>query len=366
MYNAEYNFGDFNTLLDDPSVLDKNVIGKIFYKAPIGISILLPDGNFADVNTTFLQITGYKKEELFNISEQNLTHPDDREMNLIFVNKVLNNTLDDYELEKRYLRKDGSVCWVKMCVLVVRKSQEGLLYRIVIVKDITQEKENNEKLVRSERMAELGKMISHLSHAIKSPLSVIEMNVDFLNQECGEKGCLNPILPVVQKELKHIDYLIQEVLNYTRQSNLNFVRLNIREKVETIIHYLEPILKSKQIKIINKIDDWIIFADSQKIHTLFLTLIDNSVDSIGESGTIELSAGLAEDSNFINIFIGDSGEGFDKPEFVFKPFYTTKSSGTGMGLAITKNIIEDHHGTIELVSAEPGNTIFKVSLPLAK
>ena len=366
MNNVKYSAGDLNIILENKSFLDKNGISKIFYNAPIGMCIIKPDGKLVEVNEIFLKITGYSREEIFNIPIQNLTHPDDRELNNKFVYEVLNNRLNDYEIEKRYLRKDGSVCWVKMYVLVVRNSQEDLLYSIPIIKNINEEKENNEKLIRSERMAELGKMISHLSHAIKSPLSVIEMNVDFMHNECNEKGCFNPILPVVQKELKHIDYLIQEVLNYTRQSNLNFVKLNIREKVETIIHYLQPILKSKQIKIINKIGDWIIYADSQKIHTLFLTLLDNSVDAIAKSGIIELSAAVAEDSNFINIFITDSGEGFDNPEYVFKPFYTTKSSGTGMGLAITKNIIEDHHGTIELVSAEPGNTIFKLSLPLAK
>ena len=214
-------------------------------------------------------------------------------------------------------------------------------------------------------MAELGRMIGHLSHAIKSPLSVIEMDVDFMNQECHEKGCSNPILPVIQKELKHIDYLIQEVLNYTRQNKLQLIKLNIREKVENIIRSIEPILLSKQIKIINKIEDRIIFADSQKIHSLLLTLLDNSIYAIGESGQIELFSECDESSNLINVFMRDTGEGFDNPVYVFKPFYTTKSLGTGMGLAIAKNIIEDHNGTIELISAEPGNTIFKISIPLA-
>ena len=124
MDDVKYNIGDLNTLLDDLNVLDKNGIGKIFYNAPIGISILLPDGNFADVNPTFLQITGYTREEILKIPEQILTHPDDREMNLKFFSEALNSTSDDFEFEKRYLRKDGDINWVKINVLAVRNSQK--------------------------------------------------------------------------------------------------------------------------------------------------------------------------------------------------------------------------------------------------
>jgi PAS domain S-box-containing protein len=346
--------------------LDNIAFSKIFYDAPLGTCVVLPNGKLAEVNDAFLQITGYSREEIFNIPIQDLTHPDDREMNLKFVRKVLNNTLDDYELEKRYLRKDGITFWAQMYVRVVRDSQKVLLYSIVMIKDITEKKELRGKLIDSERMAEIGKMISHLSHAIKSPISVIEMNVDFLNHECAEKNCFSPILPVIQKELKHIDYLLQQVLNYSRHNNLHCIKLNIHDKVETIIQGLYPVLKTKQIKIINKIDNRIINADAQKIHSLFLTLIENSIDAIVENGIIEFSSECSDNSNVINIFIRDTGTGFDNPEYVFKPFYTTKSLGTGMGLAIAKNIIEDHHGSIELVSAKSGNTIFKFTLPLAE
>jgi len=174
------------------------------------------------------------------------------------------------------------------------------------------------------------------------------------------------IISVIDKKLNHIDYLIKYVLNYSRHNNLHSVKINIHEKVETIVQNLQRVLISRQIKIINKINGQLIFADAQKIYTLFLNLIENSIYSIGMTGIIELSSECSDDSDSINIFIRDTGGGCANPEDVFKPFYTTKSFGTGMGLPIAKNLVEDHNGTLEIMRAEPGDTIFKISLPLAK
>ena len=344
--------------------LDKAGISILFYDSPMGTYIISPEGKLFDVNDAFLKIIGYSRNEIFNIPIQNLTHAADWEMDLKFANKILNNTCNEYELEKRFLKKNGEILWVKMFVRAVRDSQMVLLYSIIMIDDITAEKVLQEKLVYNERMANIGEMISHLSHAIKSPLSVIGMNIDFMNHQCNDKNCFNPIVPTIQKELKHIDYLIQEVLNYSRHNSLHCIDFNIREKVKTIIAELYPILETQNIIIINNIDDIIIKADAQKIYSLFLTLIDNSIEAIGQNGIIEFFSQCSDNSDFIEIFIRDTGGGFVDPENAFKPFYTTKSTGTGMGLPIAKNLVEDHKGNIELLCGEPGNTIFKFSLPL--
>jgi PAS domain S-box-containing protein len=346
--------------------LDKVGIDKLFYESPMGIYLTSPNGRLYDVNDAFLKLIGYSKDEFFNMPIQNLTHPADREADLKFANRIFNDTCDEYEIEKRFLKKNGDTLWVKMFVKAIRDSQLVLLYTIVMVKDITSEKELQEKLVANERLAKIGEMVSHLSHAIKSPLSVIGMNVDFLKHQCADKNCFNPILPIVQNELKHIDYLIQEVLIYSRHNNLHCINFNIREKVENIITEMHPILETQNIKIINNINDKIINADAQKIYSLLLTLIDNSIEAIGQNGTIEFFSEYSDRIDFIDIFIRDTGGGFIDPENAFKPFYTTKSTGTGMGLPIAKNLVQDHKGSIELLCAEPGDTIIKFSLPLAE
>jgi len=341
-------------------------ISTLFYDSPIGTYFTSPDGMMLlEVNDAFLKLIGYTRDEIFNIPIQNLTHPLDREVDLKFVNRFYNNTCDAYELEKRYLKKNGDSLWAKMYVRAVRDSSKVLLSNIIMINDISSEKVLQEKVVSNDKLAKIGEMVSQLSHAIKSPLSVIGMNVDFLNHQCSDKNCFNPIFPIIQKEIKHIDYLIQGVLNYSRNNSLHFVNFNIKEKIETIITEFHPVLETQNIKIINNVTNEIINADAQKIYSLLLTLIENSIEAIGQNGTIEFFSECSDKNDFIDIFIRDTGGGFIDPENAFKPFYTTKSTGTGMGLPIAKNLVQDHKGSIELLCAEPGDTIIKFSLPLA-
>jgi PAS domain S-box-containing protein len=337
---------------------------KIFYCAPIGTCIINPKGKLLEVNDVFLKITGYSRDEIFNVPVKELTHPDDREMNIRFAKKALEGELDEYRLEKRYLRKDGSITWVDMSVSVVRDTDKNILYSVVMLKDITEERKAKIELMKAERLAAIGKMSAYLSHEIKSPLSVIKMNLDLMISKNIHTSACNMSLSLIRKEIEHIDHLLQNVLNYSRHSSLNFVNISMREKINSIAQGINHLLAEKQIEIKNYLGDEKIFADAQKIQSLFTQLIDNSIEAIGNNGVIEFTSSVNRKDKFMDIFIKDSGCGFRSPNKVFEPFYTTKSSGTGLGLAIAKKIVNQHNGSIQLISSKPGETIFKISLPL--
>ena len=337
---------------------------KIFYHAPIGTCIINPKGKLLEVNDVFLKITGYSRDEIFNVSLEELTHPDDRKTNVKFIKRVLKGELDEYRFEKRYLRKDGTVTWVDISVSVVRNSDGNILYSIAMVKDITEERNAKIELMKAERLATIGKMSAYLSHEIKSPLSVIKMNLDLMNSGIFHTFACNKSLSLIKKEINHIDRLLQDVLNYSRHSSLQFVSISMREKIDSIKQGLTPLLIEKQIEIINYIGKQKVFADAQKIQSLFSQLIDNSIEAIGNDGIIEFTSHINSEHELLDIFLKDNGCGFINPDKVFQPFYTTKSSGTGLGLAIAKKIVQQHNGSIKLVSSKPGETIFKISLPL--
>ncbi|MGB5896487.1 MAG: HAMP domain-containing sensor histidine kinase, partial [Ignavibacteriaceae bacterium] len=157
---------------------------------------------------------------------------------------------------------------------------------------------------------------------------------------------------------------LQDVLNYSRHSSLRFVSISMHKKINSIKQDIYHLLTEKQIEIKNHIGDQKVFADAQKIQSLFTQLIDNSIEAIGNNGVIEFTTSVNKEYELLDIFLKDSGCGFNKSNKVFEPFYTTKSSGTGLGLTIAKKIVEQHNGTINLVSSKPGETIFKISLPL--
>jgi two-component system sensor histidine kinase AtoS len=142
------------------------------------------------------------------------------------------------------------------------------------------------------------------------------------------------------------------------------VSISVHEKINSIKQGINHLLTQKQIKIQNHIGEEKVFADAQNIQSLFTQLIDNSIEAIGNNGVIEFTTKVNKEYELLDIFIKDNGCGFTNPNKVFEPFFTTKSSGTGLGLAIAKKIVEQHNGSINLVSSKPGETIFKISLPL--
>ena len=337
---------------------------KIFYNAPLGTCIVSPNGKLMEVNDAFLKITGYNRKEIFDVPLEQLTHPDDIETNLEFIKKVVDGEIDDYYLEKRYLCKDESIAYIKMFVSTVRNANRDLLYSIVIVKDVTKDNEVREELIIAQKMATIGKMSAYLSHEIKSPLSVIKMNLDLMMSRNDHTKACNTSLSLIRKEIKHIDHLLQNVLNYSRHSSLRLVSINVHEKINSIKQGINHLLTQKQIEIQNHIGEEKVLADAQNIQSLFTQLIDNSIEAIGNNGVIEFTSCADRQDKMIDIFLKDNGCGFNNINKVFEPFYTTKSSGTGLGLAIAKKIVEQHNGTINLVSSKPGETIFKISLPL--
>lgn len=331
---------------------------KIFYNLPIGACIVSPNGKLIELNDAFLQITGYNREEIFDLPFEKLTHPDDWEKNREFINKVLNDEIDDYSLKKRYLRKDGSIAWVNIFVSPLREKDGALKYSIVIVQDITEEGRAKEELINTQRMS------AYLAHEIKSPLSVIKMNLDLMICRTDHTKACNTSLSLIGKEIICIDHLLQDVLNYSRHNSLRFVSISVYEKINSIKQGINHLLTEKQIEIQNHAGEEKVFADAQNIQSLFTQLIDNSIEAIGNNGIIEFTTKVNKESELLDIFIKDNGCGLTNPNKVFEPFFTTKSSGTGLGLAIAKKIVEQHNGTINLVSSKPCETIFKISLPL--
>jgi len=370
--NGNYN-GAIATLLntselrrvEDLMMSSEMKFQKIFYHAPTGTCIISPKGKLLEVNDVFLKITGYNRDEIFNIPvKELLTHPDDSEINIKIIKRALKGELDEYRLEKRFLRKDNTIAWVDMSVSVVRNSDGSVLFSIVMAKDNSEERKAKIELMKAERLATIGKMSAYLSHEIKSPLSVIKMNLDLMISRTVHTGPCNISLSLISKELNHIDHLLQDVLNYSRHSSLKFVSIGMYEKINSIKQGINHLLTEKQIEIKNHIGEQKVFADAQKIQSLFAQLINNSIEAIGNNGVIEFTSCVNRENELLDIFIKDNGCGFKNPNKVFEAFYTTKSSGTGLGLAIAKKIVEQNNGSIKLVTSKPGETIFKISLPI--
>lgn len=228
--------------------------------------------------------------------------------------------------------------------------------------EIRQRKLAEEALKKAERLATIGKMSAVLAHEIRNPLNSIKINADILLETLELTENKKRRLQIIQKEVNRLDNLVKEVLLYSRQVSLVFTEFNIYNLIDNLLLQLKPHFEDKKIVTINSLDKINVKGDSEKLKQVFINLILNSVDAVPENGLIEFYSDKVNGN--LNIFVKDNGSGIQDAEKVFEPFFTTKNLGTGLGLPISQNIIEQHSGVLKVINSKEGETIFCITIPI--
>ncbi len=219
----------------------------------------------------------------------------------------------------------------------------------------------HDEIIKSTRLSAIGELSSRLAHDIRNPLSII-MNAAMLikqkNPNLDEKtlGFLDKQIDSV----KRISNQLDDVLNFVRISPLQLEYYSVLGIIKSAVNKIEI---PKNIEIVLPTNDFKIYCDENKIEVVLVNLITNAIHAIKENGAIMI--GVREEGDSHVIEIEDNGEGIPRTILsrIFDPLFTTKSSGTGLGLSSCKNIIENHNGTITVQSSEGVKTIFTIRLP---
>ncbi|MFB5607405.1 MAG: ATP-binding protein [Candidatus Nitrosomaritimum yanchengensis] len=220
--------------------------------------------------------------------------------------------------------------------------------------------ENQDKLIKQEKLSAIGKLSARFAHDIRNPLSNIRMAVDMVqkNKQITSDSTINDKFEIISTNLDRISHQVNDVLDFVRTPKLEKKEIQL---LSCLKESLSTIKIPKNIKIIIPNNDTKIIADSNHLQIVFKNLILNSLQAIGnEEGNITIR--FDEKNEHIKIEIEDSGKGFPEEETsnIFEPLTTTKQNGIGLGLASCKTIIENHGGTI---TARNDPTRFTIRLP---
>jgi PAS domain S-box-containing protein len=221
----------------------------------------------------------------------------------------------------------------------------------------------DEKYLLLEKFAILGKYSTYIAHEIKTSLASIKMCLDVFRDDFTATKRLHKIYELFMGETNRLNKLSRTILQFARPSEFIHIAINIKSFFDKINEINSIRFAKKNIEFINNCPPVHINGDYAKLQSAFTNMIDNSVESINENGTIEVSLAINQEKNKISIFLKDNGKGLKEPEKLFEPYYTSKANGTGLGLAIAKRNIEEHKGIVKLVSSLQGNTMFEVQLP---
>ena len=242
---------------------------------------------------------------------------------------------------------------------MVRQKNRKLLERTRELEEI------QEKLVQKERLAAMGEMAAGLAHEIRNPLSVIRNSIYFLQTVLSgkEKIKVEKHLKIIDQEIDETASIIEELLNFTREvkPELSWTKIDdlIKESLKSL-----PI--PRKIRLVKKLGKDVprIRLDKVQMRQALKNLITNAVQAMPQGG--DLKIGVKVNKRHLVISVSDTGEGISEKnlEKVFQPLFTTRARGIGLGLAITKRLIEANQGEIEVESREGEGATFYLKLPL--
>ena len=216
----------------------------------------------------------------------------------------------------------------------------------------------NESISREDKLSAMGELSARVAHDLRNPLGIIKNAVELIeiSSEDITDDKLKKRISMIKNAADRMLRQINDVLDFVRTRPLQLEKKSLSIILESSIKSSVP----KSIKITKPETDLSIMCDSKQIEIVFSNILINAVQAMENSGEIKVR--IKENENDVGIEIEDSGPGIpeDKLEQIFDPLFTTKSTGTGLGLVSCKNIIEQHKGTI---SVKNNPTIFKIILP---
>lgn len=361
-----------------------------FEHAGIGMAIATPDGKWVKVNPSICRMLGYTEEEALALGWPDTTYPEDLPLNMKLHRELLEGKRESYQIEKRHVRKDGLLMWGKVTVSAVRDASGRPLFTIGMMEDVTERKlmeeelrkyssgleamveertreleESHRRLLQAERMAAIGTLAAMVGHDLRNPLTTINTNLYYLTRILtGVKDRrVREAIRMMGAATQHANKIIEDLLEYSRSSELMKVKVSIDEAIREAV---KGVRIPKRVRVTLRLKKGLyVDGDSSKLVRVFQNLVANAVDAMPGGGRLLITSYAA--GSYAVVEVADTGVGISEEGMrdLFKPLYTTKAKGLGMGLAICKRLVEAHGGTISVRSRPNEGSVFTVTLPLS-
>ena len=240
---------------------------------------------------------------------------------------------------------------------------------ILIIRDLTEQKNLEDQLQRRERLSAMGELASGVAHEIRNPLNAISTTIQQLDKDfepTSNKEEYHQLSRMVYKEVRRINETVQSFLRFARPEPLQPSQFQVKELFDHLKNQYTSIMNQHNIEFQINLN-WMgeVFWDKQKIRQVFMNLIQNAMDAIEKNGKISIDV-EPENHSKLKIHVVDNGPGIPEQirSKIFNLYFTTKAKGTGIGLAIVQQIIFEHGGTIKAQSENQTGTMFQIIIPV--
>ena len=335
----------------------------------VGLLAVDEDGRITRCNTTFEELLGLTREEsvgrlveeVFDESfALNLT-------NILGKSKWhLTEIRNAYKLHT-YDRRGNSLI-LNVAVAPLRSVSNSQTGAIIVLENVSSRIKLEETLQQSEKLSSIGLLAAGVAHEVNTPLTGVSSYTQMLLGMIPETDPKHALLQKMQRQTDRATNIVGNLLNFSRTGNIvESAEIDVNKLLDDTLQLLEPQLRKTNVEIVKDYTKTPprIFGNGGKLQQVFTNLILNARDAMLSGGQIRLATAVNDGE--INIEVSDTGEGISEENLnkIFDPFFTTKGvgNGTGLGLAVSYGIVQEHAGTIEVQSEYGNGTTFRLSFP---
>ena len=352
--------------LEEQRAFNRNIVQNMGN----GLITINPEGKITSINPAALNLTGYSIEE-------SLENPIGQLIPLVELKSLFSadNTLDlPKQIEGEFQRKDGKIIFIR--IKISHLADLNIPGYILVFEDLTEVKEMQEKVLRTEQLAAVGRFSAGLAHEIRNPLTSLSGSIQVLARGLKLEDSYKKLMDIVMKETDRLNNILSDFLNYTQPKKNENTIIDLTQLIQDVIILLknkEGVDSKKKIVFKRTTDHLILNGDEEQIKQVVWNLCINALESMSE-GTLTLtlrevfsyqSGEYQTDHGGMVLEFQDEGCGIasDQINNIYDPFYSSKKDGVGLGLATVYQIVSRNGGVMDVKSTLGKGTLFTVFLP---
>ena len=339
----------------------------------VGLIAVDETGRITRCNTTFEQMIGLKREDAVGKVIEEVF---DESFALNLENILGKSRWHLTEIRNAYklhtYDAHGKSLMLNVAVAPLRSASNHQTGAIVVLENVTSRVKLEETLQQSEKLSSIGLLAAGVAHEVNTPLTGVSSYTQMLLGMIPETDPKHALLQKMQKQTDRASNIVGNLLNFSRTGNgSDFYEIDVNKLLDDTLQLLEPQLRKSSVEIVK---NYVaappkIYGNGGKLQQVFTNLILNARDAMFDGGKITLKTQFDENDGVI-VEVSDTGEGISAENInkIFDPFFTTKGvgNGTGLGLAVSYGIVQEHAGTIEAKSENGTGATFRLVFPAAQ